>query len=96
MSPEDPEHELSETELNELISQLESDEQASLESTLESEVSFRSWINSNPAMRQMLIPEKISDIVPVMLKFLRFMLGLDKEPSHIMEPDLDDDGDESR
>jgi hypothetical protein len=94
MNSENPEPELSEAELNELIAQLQSDEQTSLESTLESEISFRNWISGNPAMRQMLIPEKVSDIVPAVLKFLRYMLGLDKEPPQISGQDIHDEGED--
>ncbi len=83
MSNHEPEHDLDEAQLNELIAQLQSDEQTSVESTLESEVSFRNWIDSHPALRQMIIPEKISDIVPAIWKFLRYMLGFDSEPPQI-------------
>ena len=78
-----PEQGLDESQLSQVIAQLQSDEQISIESTLESEVSFTNWLNGHPAMRQMLLPEKLTDVVPVILKFLRYMLGIDREPPEL-------------
>lgn len=81
MSDQDPPKELDETELNELIGQLELEERDLVESTLASISSFQLWIDSHPAMRQMLIVEKVSDIVPAVWKFLRIMFGLERAPA---------------
>jgi hypothetical protein len=93
MSVEEPGQGLDEAQLNELMAQLQSDEQISIESTLESEISLKNWIVSNPALRQMLIPEKLSDIVPALLNFLRFMLGLDRGPPQDPSASPDEEAD---
>lgn len=73
----DPKDFVSEEELNKIVEHLRSDEQASLESTLDSVESFQSWINSHPAMRQMFVVDKLSDVLPAIWKFLRVMFGFD-------------------
>jgi hypothetical protein len=93
MSVEEPGQGLDEAQLNELMAQLQSDEQISIESTLESEISLKNWIVSNPALRQMFIPEKLSDIVPALLNFLRFMLGLDRGPPQDPSASPDEEAD---
>ena len=85
MSDQDPPKELDEAELNEVIEYLQSDEQISVENTLESMSSFQLWIDSHPAMRQMLIADKISDILPAVWKFLRIMFGLERAPAEADE-----------
>ncbi len=85
---------LDKDDLNELIEHLQSDEQISLESTLASIGSFKHWVNSHPAMRQMLIVDNISDIVPAIWKFLRIMFGLDSEPVENTSIDPVDEGDQ--
>jgi hypothetical protein len=72
--PEMPE--LDETELNEVIKYLQSDEQVSVEATLESVSAFHIWVHGHPAMRQMQIVENMSDIGPAILAFVKIMIGL--------------------
>jgi hypothetical protein len=68
---------LDEAQLNELVRHLQSEEEASRASALESVESLQLWLTSHPALRQMVIVESVSEIGPAVLSFLRAMLGLD-------------------
>jgi hypothetical protein len=68
---------LDEAQLNELIQHLQSEEEASRASALESVESLQLWLTSHPALRQMVIVDSVDQIGPAVLSFLRAMLGLD-------------------
>ncbi len=68
---------LDEAQLNALVEHLQTEEEASRASTLESVESFQLWLTNHPALRQMVIVNSISQIGPAILRFLRGLLGLD-------------------
>lgn len=68
---------LDDAALSKLIEHLQSEEETSLEATLESIASFEAWIVSQPAMRQMFVVDNMSDVLPAVWQFLRAMYGLD-------------------
>jgi|GEM_PF-5718815 len=69
---------LDENQLSELVQHLQTEEEASRLSTLQSVESFNLWITNHPALRQMVIVESVSKIGPAILRFLRALFGLDR------------------
>jgi hypothetical protein len=75
MSNEKPEPGLDGAEMEQLLGYMESDQELTQESILASELSFRSWISSHPAMRRMIPVDKLSEVMPSLFKFVRALLG---------------------
>jgi hypothetical protein len=84
---------LNEAQLNELVQHLQTEEEASRESALESEASFQLWLANHPALRQMAVVESFSQIGPAILQFLRALLGLDRGKGEAPETGQEDKGD---
>jgi hypothetical protein len=75
-TPQDPATPLSPEEEAALLEHLKQEESASVEALVSSEESFQVWLQNHPAPRQMIPPERISDMVPALLNFVRLMLGV--------------------
>lgn len=75
MSNDDNIPPIDEEQLKQIAAQLESEEQASRESTLESVESLELWMIQHPGLQKMVTVDSFAQIGPAILQFLRSMMG---------------------
>lgn len=63
-------------ELTRLVEHLQTEERESQEASLSSLDSFHTWLHAHPALRQMAVVEKFSEIGPAIMRAIRQLLGL--------------------
>lgn len=83
-------------QLKQIEGEIFQQEEESRESILGSAVDFELWMTSHPSLRQIVMVENFSDILPSILNFFRAMLGfqIPEQPGEEPQSDQDDeDGD---
>ena len=90
MNDDDQSFELNEVQIEEIAQHIQSEEGESTESALKSEASLELWLLNHPGFRQMVPVDKLSDIVPLLLKVLRTMFNIHKSSEELLDSNADD------